>query len=42
MPGISYVVSDATDLPRDTPAVIVHVCNDIDGWRVEVEGPERA
>ncbi len=32
MPEINYVIGDATDPPRNTPAVIVHVCNDIGGW----------
>jgi len=27
-----YVTGDATDPPRDTPGIIVHVCNDVGAW----------
>jgi O-acetyl-ADP-ribose deacetylase (regulator of RNase III) len=29
---IRYVIGDATDPPRDTPGIIVHVCNDVGAW----------
>ncbi|BDI30470.1 Appr-1-p processing protein [Capsulimonas corticalis] len=30
--SITYVIGDATDPPRDSPGIIVHVCNDIGAW----------
>ena len=29
---IRYVTGDATDPPLETPAIVVHVCNDIGAW----------
>jgi hypothetical protein len=31
MAGLRYIVGDAT-APEDRPAVIAHVCNDVEAW----------